>query len=746
MSSRSLLLVLALTLPTILSAQLTTKGNQAWGQGFGGLAETPESGDEFGFAIATGDFDGDNYMDAAIGAPGEDNNRGVVHVLFGVAAGLTSIDGQIWRQGQAGVPGNDENGDRFGAALAAGDFNGDGFADLAMAAPGEDSTAGGVTVLYGSAGVGLTVLGAQGWNQDSLEGSGSSSGDAFGFSLAVGNFNNDDYDDLVVGAPGESNSGGIIHVIYGSATGLTSNGNQRWHQDVNGIEGGRENGDSFGYSLATGKLNNDPFDDIIVGVPGEDSGRGNIHVLFGSSGGITNGGNKRWAQGQDGIPDDDENNDAFGFTVAAADFNGDGYSDIAVSSIGEDSGRGNVIVIPGSASGPTSTGSQRWRQNDGGIGDERESNDRFGISLAAADFNLDGFADLAIGVDGEDGDRGIIHVIYGTESGLNAAGNKIFAQGWQGMQGQALTGDAFGYAMAAGDFGGDFAYDLLIGSPGESDGNSVGVVQTLLGNEKPVLNAVVGAGLGIPLVETVSHKALATLFGTGFTFAEGRDVSGADLVNGNLPTIFEDACLELDGQRVPFLGLYPDQINFQVNAPNKSTATLRLIRNCVAMGDPFYPVVSDPLTISLAPVNPDFFTSDIRMPGGQKWVAAINQTTLKRVGPTLLGAEFEPAKPGDIVAIYVTGLGETNPPFNPGVLPPNNAAGAASVTAPVTVTIDGVQATVLYAGTAPGFAGLYQINVVMPLTPNVGNVRISMTSTAGGPVATTPNNGFIAVQ
>ena len=86
-----------------------------------------------------------------------------------------------------------------------------------------------------------------------------------------------------------------------------------------------------------------------------------------------------------------------------------------------------------------------------------------------------------------------------------------------------------------------------------------------------------------------------------------------------------------------------------------------------------------------------------------------------------------------------------NPPFAAGVLPPNDATGARSAP-PVTVIIDGIQAVVQYAGTAPGFAGLYQINVVIPFTTNIGEVTITIISSGGGPAATTPSNGFIAVQ
>jgi uncharacterized protein (TIGR03437 family) len=167
---------------------------------------------------------------------------------------------------------------------------------------------------------------------------------------------------------------------------------------------------------------------------------------------------------------------------------------------------------------------------------------------------------------------------------------------------------------------------------------------------------------------------------------------------------------------------------------------VQIIRNC---GE-YYELPGNTISVPVADVSPDMFAYDVAE-DGSKSVAAINATSGKRVGPATLGAEFEPAQPGDIVQLYATGLGLTNPPFAAGQLPPNDASGARPAP-PVTVIVDGLNAEVQYAGTAPGFAGLYQINVVIPFTPNIGEVPITIVSSGGGPAATTPSNGFIAVQ
>ncbi len=404
---------------------------------------------------------------------------------------------------QTQVAGSAETGDYFGASLAVGDFNGDGYGDVLVGSPLEDKgrkrDAGQVHVIYGT----RSGLGSSSTTIDQgtrgVPGS-IDSDDRFGSSVAVGDFDNDGYDDAVVGAEGEDvgkrRDAGAFTVLYGHRSGLRGTGAKTFTANTKGIGGQAEAHANLGSTAVVGDFNRDGRDDVAVGAPGAGGNNamnaGAVHVLYGSKRGIRTGGSQRLVQGAANAPEQSEAGDRFGASLAVGDFNGDRRGDLAVGAPGESldghDGAGLVIVFSGTKKGISASSGVVVTQDSGDLADDVEMDDRFGASLAAGNFDGDKDDDLAIGSPGESvGSKaaaGRIHVLLGAKAGIRLTGSKSFTQQTKGIAGVAKPGDEFGASLVAGRFDKNRREDLAVGAPGEDrkGANGAGIVYVLFGS------------------------------------------------------------------------------------------------------------------------------------------------------------------------------------------------------------------------------------------------------------------------
>jgi len=464
-------------------------------------------------ARAGGDLDGDGYQDVVVGVPDE-----------GIGAALAKVGGVTIHPGgpmgasylatrilpaDIGVP--QEEGLLFGAAVAIGDFDGNGLDDLAIGAPGATVAplpgAGLVAVLHQDAS-GLDLTAAQLWSQDtkglkdrveeSAKGSGVSV-EGFGRRLAAGDFDGDGFDDLAVqvreALKGFANAG-AVQVLYGSAEGLRAKRNQLWSQQKGAVLGVPGPDDGFGEALATGDFDADGADDLAIGVPGEPTpggSRGGVAVLFGrSKKGLTARGDLLFAPETAAEPLTVEPSPALRVELATGDFDGDGFDDLAVgnseASVSGQLFAGRVFVARGAASGLLVGAGTLLHRDSSGVPGVAASGDRLGQSLAAGDLDGDGFDDLAAGVPGADAsalilDSGIVDVFYGSAAGAGGGGAGFAQQDVGVVQDVDEALDRFGAAVATADLDANGTDDLLIGAPGNGVEGAprAGLVFELLG-------------------------------------------------------------------------------------------------------------------------------------------------------------------------------------------------------------------------------------------------------------------------
>jgi hypothetical protein len=493
---RALALFAALSSPAL--AQTTAVGvSSVRAQRFGNenlLVYTPESGDQLGGVLATGDFNGDGADDLASGMPFDDGlagslllDSGTVIVRYGVPGEGLSIDlaGNVLQQTPLLDPA--EAGDQFGSSLAACDFNRDGFDDLAIGAPREtyrgQDFAGVVQVHYGTS-QGLPGVGDALYAESTPGIPGDvESGNDFGRALACGDFDGDGFDDLVIGVPGDAwrtpvfgfgVAMGRVLIVPGSVVGLDPARATGLDQDSAGMGGGAESDDQFGASLAVGDWNGDEFDDLAIGVPGEDDSEGQLQVVFGGPVGLTSAGSLFWSETFLGGLS--EVHDSFAKSLAAGDFDGDGRDDLAIGVRGDDAGAadaGQAVVLYGAAGGFDRGRTQFWSEDTIFGAGLSEPGDQFGFALAAGDFDGDGIDDLAVSHPADyltGPDDGVTTVLMGSPAGLSAMRRRGMAAGFEGFPGDPNQhGRRFGAALASGDFDGDGHADLAIGSPLEDE-------------------------------------------------------------------------------------------------------------------------------------------------------------------------------------------------------------------------------------------------------------------------------------
>ncbi|MFI0790033.1 FG-GAP-like repeat-containing protein [Streptomyces lydicus] len=412
------------------------------------------------------------------------------------------------------------------------DFNGDGYRDLAVGAPGAANggveEAGAVVVLYGSASsVSSTRRAVITQASPGVPGE-PEAADRFGTTVASADLDRDGYADLLVGTPREAVNGkdarGSVTVLWGGPNGLTGGAT---------IEPPARFGESqpycrFGMAMAAGDMNGDGAPELAVGSGCE---------ISSYTGPFTRGGKaasqyREWRVGARDVVMGDVNGDgrperfwlpgptggdvrgpvlldrgpvdssdpfknapvklphADGHTGRIADVNGDGYGDL-ITGIPEDGviegetgahKGGEIQVLYGSAQGITADQQPRvFHQDTPGIPGAAEVADRFGWSLGTGDINADGYADVLVGVPGEAiGTRayaGGAVVLYGSPAGLTTHKSVAYSQDSAGVPGNAETDDGFGGAVHLADLNRDGKAEALVGIPYENTDGCVWIAR-----------------------------------------------------------------------------------------------------------------------------------------------------------------------------------------------------------------------------------------------------------------------------
>jgi hypothetical protein len=468
----------------------------------------PHDNSRFGTSLAFGDINNDGYNDTLISAIYYDvtagGSEGAVYVFYGSSSTPDEIydlnNSDNW---DIRIEGS--NSDAFGYDLATGDFNNDGYDDIVISAPnaaGGGGNSGEVYVIYGVDFASGTVL-TDAANNANITIIGGDADDYLGVSLAMGDINNDGYDDVIAGGWGfdginnaKTRVGGVF-VIYGGniASGTVYNDLGDNNDDANITIHGTTDYDQLcqnAGTLASGDINQDGYDDILIGsrysdVSG-DSKHGKVYILYGDNfpdktviSSLTASANVTLIGGYSG--------DELGSQIRTGHINGDSYPDIIVNAWVAD-GENNAVGAAGDTyiiygdnfSDGTVFDNLGEAGSDADVTLYGGASDRIGYGLAIGDINGDSFQDIVLGSylgDGPGDSRtnsGDAYVLYG---GNLASGTSFIINEDGGEQNITLYGrnnsDYFGRCISVVDLNNDNYDDIIIGAyQGDGINDSVG--------------------------------------------------------------------------------------------------------------------------------------------------------------------------------------------------------------------------------------------------------------------------------
>lgn len=378
------------------------------------------------------------------------------------------------------------------------DFNGDGYDDAVIADPDatvdSQARAGQVHVLYGGAGGLVGQGGSRQVLRQGMAGVGqvAETNDRFGFRVIAARVDEDLCMDLVIAAPyenlGSATDAGVVHVLFGSPTGLGVETPLILQQGSFGIPGTPESGDRFGFSIALEAPEGPDGTVVAAGVPGEDIGSlsnaGVVNVVFVSGFSAFQG--IAISQNTPGVPGVAEANDQFGYAVAVGFLRGyTDFPDLIAGAPTEDVGSidsaGAITVVDDIEPFKSSFTAKAVSQDTAGVPGGAEKGDRFGYSLAYGQVSTPGTGTLAVGVPYENvgsiTDAGMLQLFSnGVSPGAGISQNS------PGILGAAESGDQFGKVLAAAApsiTGG--GVHVVVGIPLENIGSVVdaGAVQVL---------------------------------------------------------------------------------------------------------------------------------------------------------------------------------------------------------------------------------------------------------------------------